>query len=298
MSEKVAYTSILAEKNETSIISSCPSFSTLFSTILSDGVNRFLPSMDRLQLEESDGEDDDEDEGKLPDLPYVVNPVTLPIVHLRDAGERLSHLRVLMKKYGISVYIVPLEDEHQLEYTALADKRREFISGFTGSAGIAIVTLDDADQLTGEAALSTDGRYFLQAEKQLDSRYWKLLKQGSAGYPTWKQFAIDKAIELKFSNVISVDPRLISVATGDFFYRVKSLQYQNKFEFKPLLLPNLIDLVWGDDKPVRSKEPVYHLAEKYSGSIPMPRFKESEIMLVPTLPSLLSFPLWMTLRGY
>ena len=65
-----------------------------------------------------------------------------------------------MKEYNIGTYIIPSEDEHQSEYTSLSDKRREYITGFTGSAGIAIVTLTNANTLTGEAILSTDGRYF------------------------------------------------------------------------------------------------------------------------------------------
>ncbi|CAK7897675.1 putative Xaa-Pro aminopeptidase Fra1p [[Candida] anglica] len=255
----------LAWKNETSTIS-CPSFSTLLSSFR-------LPGINYLELD-SDSEDS-EDELKasaspLPDLPYVINPVTLKGSNSSGgldmtAAEKLSKLRLLMKNHGISVYIVPSEDEHQSEYTALADRRREFISGFTGSAGIAIVTLDDGDSLVGEAALSTDGRYFLQAEKELDSRYWRLLKQGSAGYPTWRQYAIDKALASKFSNVISVDPRLISLATGEFFDRARTLQYQNKYQFIPLLQPNLVDEVWGPNKPSRSLEPVYHFPLKYSG---------------------------------
>lgn len=268
MSEKTQFhtkTDELAYNNETSIISSCPSFSTLLSSwnIPKLGGHVRLPDSDN---ETDEGEHDDIDEDEvLEDLPYVVNPVTLQDLSSRSAAEKLSALRLLMKQYGIGVYIIPSEDEHQSEYTALADRRREFLTGFNGSAGIAVVTLDDGDKLTGEAALSTDGRYFLQAEKQLDSKYWRLLKQGSAGYPTWKQFAIDKAITSKFSNVISVDPKLISVSVGEYFNRVKTLQYQNKYSFKPILTPNLVDEVWGDDKPLRSLEPVYHLPLKYSG---------------------------------
>lgn len=75
---------------------------------------------------------------------------------------------------AIQAYIIPSEDAHQNEYLASCDLRREFISGFSGSAGTAVVT-------ESKAALWTDGRYYLQAEKQLDSN-WILMKDGSAIY--------------------------------------------------------------------------------------------------------------------
>jgi Xaa-Pro aminopeptidase len=104
------------------------------------------------------------------------------------------------------VLVVPSEDSHQSEYTAPCDARRgeplaaittfarylclpigvplcaAFISGFSGSAGTAVIS-------TTKAALSTDGRYFNQAEKQLDSN-WTLLKRGLEGVPTWQEWYI------------------------------------------------------------------------------------------------------------
>lgn len=76
--------------------------------------------------------------------------------------------------------VVPSEDAHSSEYIAPCDARREFISGFSGSAGCAVITPD-------KAILSTDGRYFNQAEKQLDSN-WTLLKQGVPDVPTWQDW--------------------------------------------------------------------------------------------------------------
>lgn len=85
-----------------------------------------------------------------------------------------------MKEHKLDVYIVPSEDSHQSEYIARCDARREHISGFSGSAGTAVVTLE-------KAALATDGRYFNQASKQLDSN-WVLLKQGLEDVPTWQDW--------------------------------------------------------------------------------------------------------------
>lgn len=175
------------------------------------------------------------------------------------SGEKLRALRKLMKDYGVGVYLVPSEDEHQSEYTSLADKRREYLCGFSGSAGICVVTLDDASELTGEAALSTDGRYFLQAEKELDPNHWTLLKQGAAGYPTWQEYAVRKAEQSRFSNVISCDPELISLSTGERFRSMAG-----NFKFEPILEVNFVDEIW-ENKPQRSLDPIYELPLEYSG---------------------------------
>lgn len=204
-------------------------------------------------------DEDDSDDEELEELEYNTKLSASKI----PSGEKLRKLRELMKEHNIGVYIVPSEDEHQSEYTALSDKRREFLTEFTGSAGIAVVTLDDPETLGGTAALSTDGRYFLQAEKELDSKHWTLLKAGVAGYKSWTQFAIDNAIENKFSNVISTDPRLISISKGEYFEDNK-VGYKYKYEFKPILV-NLVDLVWGDEKPTRSLDPVFPYAIEFSG---------------------------------
>lgn len=191
----------------------------------------------------------------------LVHDLPAPPLVSTKIVDKLTQLRTQMKKHNIGVYIIPSEDEHQSEYTALSDKRREFISGFTGSAGIAIVTLESSD-LLGKAALSTDGRYFLQAEKQLDPKYWKLLKQGSKNSETWQDFAINRAKYNQFSNIISCDPRLISLDVGEFF--VQKVKALGSIRFKPLLEINLVDEIW-KDRPTRSQEQIYQLPMKYSG---------------------------------
>lgn len=77
--------------------------------------------------------------------------------------------------------MIPSEDQHSSEYLADCDARRAFISGFTGSAGLAIVSS------VGKANLFTDGRYFLQASQQLDDN-WVLQKQGLKDVPTWQEY--------------------------------------------------------------------------------------------------------------
>ena len=77
--------------------------------------------------------------------------------------------------------VVPSEDQHSSEYLAACDARRAYISGFTGSSGLAVIPA------TGKAQLFTDGRYFLQASQQLDDN-WNLQKQGLKGVPTWQKY--------------------------------------------------------------------------------------------------------------
>ena len=74
--------------------------------------------------------------------------------------ERLKELRAQMQERGIDIYIVPTSDFHQSEYVGEYFKARKYMTGFTGSAGTAVITKE-------EAGLWTDGRYFIQAEKQL-----------------------------------------------------------------------------------------------------------------------------------
>lgn len=195
----------------------------------------------------------------LPDLPRSAKVAPNGML----AAAKLTKLRLQMKRHGITVYLVPSEDEHQSEYTSLADKRREFLCEFTGSAGICVVSLTDPETLSGNAALSTDGRYFLQAENELDPSLWSLLKQGAKGFPTWQQFAIREAKKSTFSNVISCDPRLLSLLAGEAF---EAAQSSGGFVFKPFIGSNLVDDVWGSEKPQRSLDPVYELALEYSGA--------------------------------
>ncbi|KAF1957266.1 putative Xaa-Pro aminopeptidase P [Byssothecium circinans] len=167
-----------------------------------------------------------------------------------DTTGRLAELRKLMKERSIDVYMVPSEDSHQSEYIAPCDARRAFISGFTGSAGYAVVTHD-------KAALSTDGRYFNQASKQLDSN-WELLKQGLQDVPTIQEWTADQA---EGGKVVGVDP---SVVTGADARKLSDKIKKKGGEYKAVD-DNLVDLVWGDKRPARPSEKVIVQPLKYSG---------------------------------
>jgi Xaa-Pro aminopeptidase len=151
----------------------------------------------------------------------------------------------------IILAVIPSEDSHSSEYIASCDARRKFISGFSGSAGCAVVTHD-------KAALATDGRYFNQAQKQLD-KSWLLLKQGLQDVPTWQEWAAEQAQDDK---VVGVDPRVISAPEAR-----KLSEKIKKSGGKELVAieDNLVDIVWGSDRPPRPDNPVKLLEQKYAG---------------------------------
>ena len=105
-----------------------------------------------------------------------------------NINERINNLRNLMKERGITAYIIPTYDPHQSEYLADHYKARTWISGFTGSAGTVVITHK-------EAILWTDGRYFIQAEKQLSDSEIKLFKMGIPGFPTYIEWIKDNLKE-------------------------------------------------------------------------------------------------------
>ena len=163
--------------------------------------------------------------------------------------ERLSALRKCMQEKHIDIYIVPTADFHQSEYVGEHFKARAYITGFTGSAGTAVITLHDAK-------LWTDGRYFLQAAKQLEGTGVTRMKMFEPGVPTIEEYL---EAELKPGQTLSFDGRVVSVGEGDEY---ASIAKKNgaKIDYQE----DLIDAIW-TDRPPLSEEPVWFLEEKYSG---------------------------------
>ncbi|KAK4462500.1 putative Xaa-Pro aminopeptidase 1 [Cladorrhinum samala] len=168
-----------------------------------------------------------------------------------NTTSRLTALRSLMKEHKVDIYVVPSEDSHASEYIAECDARRAFISGFTGSAGTAVVTLD-------KAALATDGRYFNQAAKQLDSN-WHLLKTGLQDVPTWQEWASQQS---EGGKVVGVDPTLISSSIADKLNESIVKAGGARLE---AVKNNLVDLVWADERPARPSNLIIPLPKEYSG---------------------------------
>ncbi len=161
-----------------------------------------------------------------------------------------------MRDNGIAAYIIPSEDAHGSEYVAERDKRRAFMCGLKGSAGLAIVTMN-------EAKLWTDGRYFLQAEKEMDCN-WDLMKIG--GGSDDKSATEYLATTLQDGDTLGFDPTLMSVSD----YRAYEAAFMEQSSTKMINITsidmNLVDQIW-DGQPTYNSETVITVldADKYTG---------------------------------
>lgn len=164
-------------------------------------------------------------------------------------ADRVAQLKKMMVDNNIDVYIVPSSDFHQSEYVGEYFKCREFITGFTGSAGTAVFTKD-------EAGLWTDGRYFIQAGMELEGSGVELRKMGEPGVPTVYEYV--KSV-LPENGTIGFDGRVISIGEGEAYENIaKSKSSKIAYEL------DFVDEIW-TDRPAMSMEPVFYLEEKYSG---------------------------------
>ncbi len=167
-----------------------------------------------------------------------------------NVSEKLSALRRLMDERGLAAYIVPSEDFHGGEYVGEYFKAREFMSGFTGSAGTLLV-------MRAGAYLWTDGRYFLQAAEQLEDSGITLMKAGEAGVPTITGFLMSN---LEENSKLGFDGRVVNSALADKF----SASLKNK-NIKFCSDVDLVGKIW-KDRPALSAEKVWELDKKYAGS--------------------------------
>ncbi|KDP23512.1 hypothetical protein JCGZ_23345 [Jatropha curcas] len=170
-----------------------------------------------------------------------------------EPDEKLLALRELFSKPGIGIdaYIIPSQDAHQSEFIAECYMRRAYISGFTGSAGTAVVTKENA-------VLWTDGRYFLQAEKQLNSN-WTLMRAGNLGVPTTIEWLNDV---LSPGAKVGIDPFLFSFDAAE---ELKEAIARKNHKLVYLYDLNLVDEIWKESRPNPPNKPirVHHL--KYAG---------------------------------
>ncbi|GAA0104207.1 aminopeptidase P family protein [Paraclostridium sordellii] len=163
--------------------------------------------------------------------------------------ERLAKLREYMSEKNIDAYIIPSSDNHQSEYVGDHFKCREFISGFTGSAGTVVVTME-------EAGLWTDGRYFIQAEKELEGSTIKLFKMGEEGVPTTEEYLYES---LKDGKTLGFDGRVICAKEG--INLEKKLANKN---IKIVYDYDLVGMIW-NDRPALSTAKAFLLDVKYAG---------------------------------
>lgn len=163
--------------------------------------------------------------------------------------QKLNALRILMKEKKIDAYLVPTDDFHGSEYVGDYFKCRKYITGFTGSAGTAIITQD-------MAGLWTDGRYFIQAADQLRDTTIELFKSGEPGVPTVHQFLNDK---LEEGMCLGFDGRTVSAREAE---ELQELLQKKHITFS--VNDDLIGEIW-EDRPVLSCEPVMELDVRWTG---------------------------------
>ena len=164
-------------------------------------------------------------------------------------SERIEKLRKIMKRENIDYYIVPSADFHQSEYVSECFKSRAYITGFTGSAGTALIGMD-------KAILWTDGRYFIQAEQQLAGSGIELYKMRIPGWPSLEEYL---SANMKEGECLGFDGRVFSINEYKEFKKI-----QQSKNIKIAMDKDLIAEIWAD-KPSMPKEKVFLHDVKYCG---------------------------------
>ena len=163
--------------------------------------------------------------------------------------DRLRAFRARMEEENMAVVIVPTADSHASEYLADHFKTRQWLSGFTGSAGTLVVGRE-------EAALFTDGRYFIQAERQIAGTGITLMRMGTAGVPTVEQYVCSLA---KAGESCGVD---FSVISSHFAADMSDMLAGREIALRDT--GDWFETLW-TDRPAMPTDPVYLLEEKYTG---------------------------------
>lgn len=173
-------------------------------------------------------------------------------------SEKLAALRAAMAEHHIDAWIIPSSDPHQSEYVAKHWAAREWISGFTGSAGTLVI-------LKNEAALWTDGRYFIQAEQELKGADIQLMREGNAGIPTIGQWLIDN---LNNQATVGFDGKSMSVSNVRTLKKQlakKSLQIKSDRD--------ILNVIWAD-RPAIPSAPVFLHQDTYAGRTREEKFEQ------------------------
>ncbi len=163
--------------------------------------------------------------------------------------ERLLKLRKKMKEKEIDIYIVPTADFHQTEYVGEYFKARKYITNFSGSAGTAVITAD-------EAKLWVDGRYFIQAAEQLEGTTVDMMKMGEPGIPTIEKYLADT---LEDGCNIGFDGRAAAMKDGLAYEKIAAGK-----KGKIIYTCDLVGEIW-EDRPSLSEEPAWILKQEYAG---------------------------------
>ena len=163
----------------------------------------------------------------------------------------LQQLRNKMEEYGVDVYLIVSDDFHASEYVGDYFKCREYISGFNGSAGSVVVTKT-------EAGLWTDGRYFLQAEAQLQGSGITLYKMGEENVLTVAEYLTEI---LNSGQVLAYDGRTLSFRSID---KIKKELKKADKQVKYLENVDLVGEIW-ENRPAFPNHPIWSLKEEQVG---------------------------------
>jgi Xaa-Pro aminopeptidase len=167
----------------------------------------------------------------------------------RSFGARhLPLIREAMSRRGLDALLVPHEDEHQNEYLPAANDRLAWATGFTGSAGAAVIFRD-------KAAVFVDGRYTLQVRDQVDEGLFEIRDLVDGGVPAYLETAAARG------QAIGYDPRLHS---PDALYRLQAAATKAGADLRPVT-PNPLDEAWGAARPAQPAAPVVPHPLEYSG---------------------------------
>lgn len=172
---------------------------------------------------------------------------------MKEIQERLEKLREVMRREGLFAFIFPSTDPHQSEYVADRWKGREWISGFDGSAGTAVVTLH-------HAAVWTDSRYFLAAAEELKDTEYELMKLKVAGTPTIAEWLGRMAQEENAGTEVAIDGRCASERLVEGL--TKDLRAHGGLTLRLNLDP--LEQIW-TDRPAVPREPVSIHPLRYAG---------------------------------
>ena len=163
--------------------------------------------------------------------------------------QRVSALQDLLKEKNLSALIIPTNDFHMSEYVGEYFKARKYFSGFSGSAGVMVVTQTEAN-------LWTDGRYFIQAERELSGTGVILRKMGEPGVPTVKEYVVENVPQ---GGKLAFDGRVIPVAEGRAYAEALAKKGAELYTTE-----DLPGLVW-ENRPALSAEKAFVLTMEYAG---------------------------------
>lgn len=164
-------------------------------------------------------------------------------------NERISSLRAAMKKHNIDMYFIPTSDYHDSEYVNAYFRGRAWLSGFTGSAGLMVVTQK-------KAVVWSDGRYFIQAEKQLKDTCIDFYRMGEKGYPSTFEFIRDESTS---NSTLGFDGKVVSTIFGENLERAL-----HKKQVNIVYECDLLNEIW-TDRPSLPSDELYELEMQYAG---------------------------------